>query len=65
MSNIYFMICMIIVSYFYMTFSHFLAILFYFLLLLLFYRDYTLVWRVRTFFLELKHGRNEVGEADI
>ena len=50
MSNIYFMVFMMVVSYFYITFSYFLAILIDFLLLLLFYRDYAVVGRVRAFF---------------
>ena len=56
MSNIYFMIFMMIVSDFLMTFLSFLAILVDFFLLLLFYKDYRVVGRVRVF-LELKHGK--------
>ena len=65
MLNRYFMIFMMVVSYFYMTSCNFLAILVDYLLLLLFYRDYRVVGRVRAFFLELKHGRNGVGGAEI
>ena len=50
MSNIYFMIFMMVVSYFYIIFCSFLAILVDFLLLLLFYGDYTVVGRVMVFF---------------
>ena len=51
MSNIYFKIFMMVVSYFYMTFSQFLGYLScFFLLPLLFYKDYTVVGRVRDFF---------------
>ena len=47
MSNIYFVIFMMVVSYFYMNF---MAILVHFLLLHIFYKDYTVVGRVRDFF---------------
>ena len=50
MSNIYFTILMMVVSYFYLTFSQNLAILVNFLLLLHFYKDYRVVGRVRAFF---------------
>ena len=60
MSNIYSMIFMMVVSYFYMIFSQFLAILVDFLLLLLFYRDYRVVGSAGLFFFEFKHGRNGV-----
>ena len=61
MSNIYFMVFMMVVSYFYMTFSQFIGYLsFFFLLLLLFYRGYIIVGRVKVF-LKLKHDRNEAG----
>ena len=50
MSNIYFMIFMMIVSDFFMTFLSFLAILVDFFLLLLFCKDYRVVGRVRVFF---------------
>ena len=59
MSNIYFMIFMVVVSYFYMTFTRFLDYFNCFLLFVLFYRDYRVVGRVRAFFFELKHGINE------
>ena len=61
--NIYSMIFMMVVSYFYMIFSQFLAILVDFLLLLLFYRDYRVVGSAGPFFFfffEFKHGRNGV-----
>ena len=50
MSNIYFMIFMMVVSYFYMIFRNFLAILVDFLLLILIYRDNTVVGKVKAFF---------------
>ena len=43
----------------------FLTILVDLLLLLLFYKDYRVVRRVRGFFLELKHSRNGAGGAEI
>ena len=47
MSNIYFVM---VVSYFYMTFSHFLVYWFLFFCFSLFYRDYTVVRGVMDFF---------------